>query len=332
MKWTVLIIAFACSFNFAMAKDRDNKKEKHKHKHRHKNHSSSHVKVDLDVSQKKCTSPCEVTLKAQLKTKKKDIKIKKYIFDLGNDEKIEQESSELTYTYINFQEADKPSEDSKKKYKKHHKFISWIKKKFSRFKKIDKFKLRVTAVGEDGKEYHSSSSYLFVKPSDELPVVDNGDLVPPTPDPVQDAQGLLGLDVDEDGVPDRVELFINKEYKGEEFKEYRVLQKAYFKKKFEVLAVVDDRAESNKRNHQSLEIVSCAFHFMVNVHQKNAASLQRWEKREEVIAFNTRERIKKRLQATSNMNGESNSPYDRTTNLNFGPEMENFCRNEYGIE
>gem|GEM_PF-4941876 len=171
-------------------------------------HKNKKPVAKLNLSTNKCSSPCTVTLDGSKSKAAKGKTISKYIFELGNGETIESETPSVEFTYINFKEEtdEKKRKNRKEKYKKWDKYIKHCHK---RFKKFDQFKVKLSVVQSDGKKSKKKKKLLFVKATDQLPTIDGDDLIPPMPNKEENDLTLLGIDIDNDGVRDDVELMLN---------------------------------------------------------------------------------------------------------------------------
>ncbi len=95
------------------------------------------------------------------------------------------------------------------------------------------------------------------KATDSLPIIDDGDVIPPMPDKEVNDSTLLGVDVDGDGVRDDVELWINSNVS--ESPEERKAFKQMFKASQQALINAENRELSRKISNLLGEALSCAF-------------------------------------------------------------------------
>lgn len=256
------LVAFALSFSVYALKDE----------------KKQGPKANLILSDHNCTSPCKVKLDASKSEAVKGKSISKYVFNLGNGEMIESPSPIIEYTYINYRE---PSSPQKNKHHKATKYIKWCKEKF---KGLEKFEISLTVVQNDNISSKSDKDHLIVKASDILPTVDGDDLIPPKPNQAVSDSTLLGIDLDEDGVRDDVELWINKTISNVNQRK-ALKQKA--RKMQENIAVVNDKQASIRASVKSLDASGC-LRAVMNDDIEAASDLR---KSMEVEFYNTKERL-----------------------------------------
>jgi hypothetical protein len=269
-----------------------------------KNHKDKKPIAKLKVSQKKCESPCTVTLDGSKSKAAKDKTIAKYIFDLGNGETIESTTPSIEFTYINFkEETDKEKRKKRlKKYKKWKKYIKYCKR---RFKNFDKFKIKLQVVQSDDKTSKSKKKLLFVKPSDSMPVIDGDDIIPPMPNKEENDSTLLGVDSDGDGVRDDVELWINRDV--DQSPEVRKAFKQMSKGFQLALSEADDKVKSINNSNKIGEALTCAAE-RGGKEDQDFNRFDRLEKNHRSLLMNTKERILANIRYNNQLVGKGAPP------------------------
>lgn len=265
----------------------------------HKNdHISKVPEARLRLSTHNCTSPCTITLDGSKSLASKGKSLSRYVFELGNGETIESDKPVIEFTYINFVKTS----DQKKseRYKKWKKIIEWANKKF---KEVEKFEPTLTVVQSDGNNSKKDKKHLVVKASDVLPSIDGDDVIPPRPDQALSDSTLLGIDVDQDGVRDDVELWINSSItNANQRKGLKQNAKAWQ----EGLKVVDDKQASIQTTIRSLEASEC----LIAILGGDIRAQSTLRKKAEAEFYNTKERIIAEDKKGRNYNGATISTYD----------------------
>lgn len=230
----------------------------------------------LRLSSQKCKSPCKVTLDASKSKAAKGKTIKKYIFDFGDGQKLESDTGIIEHTFINFKTT------IAKQDQKHK-----------------NFSVKLKLIQSDDRESHEDSKNLLVSLSDQLPTIDGGDLVPPMPDPGVNNSTLLGVDIDEDGVRDDVELWINSFARNSQ-QLRKVLKKMSLDMKNELIATQTSKEMSIEASNQYLKTIDCLFSASSSAleAQKNSALL-------ESKYYNTKERMELENLSSNYFNGQS---------------------------
>jgi len=266
-------------------------------------HKNKKPVAKLKLSNSKCSSPCTVTLDGSKSKAAKGKTISKYIFELGNGETIESVTPSIEFTYINFKEETdkKKRKNREEKYKKWDKYIKHCHKRFKRF---DKFKVKLSVIQSDNKKSKPSKKVLVVKATDILPTIDGDDLIPPIPNKEENDSTLLGIDIDNDGVRDDIELAINAKFAEKPSTRQAFKQIARINQK--VLEDSSDKIKSIANSEKWGEAFSCASWIAVGNTARNELTKSRLEV--EALSLNTVERIKADIKFNDHLHGAGISP------------------------
>ncbi len=228
----------------------------------------------LNVTKSSCDSPCTVTLNASASKPGVGGAISEYIFETGDGKKVISQSPSIEHTYYNYlPESTNNSTVS--------------------------FKAKLKVVQADMKESSVVEKLITVNATNTLPTIDGGDLIPPPPNEELNDSTLKGIDIDNDGVRDDVELWINRTYSDSA--DIRRALKQNAKNLQRKLDFIDDKEASIESTKNALREAECLYH-VLNYEMLRASKVS---KSLRVIFFNTRARLIAEDKISTDFNGQS---------------------------